>query len=96
MSHNVYIIYSKSIDRFYVGETVDVAGRVGQHNSGFYKYASTKAVHDWELYFEIECADRNQALKLEKFIKQMKSRKFYVKLKEVPGLVQDLKDRFAS
>jgi len=30
--HFVYIIYSKKIDKYYVGETPDVANRLLQHN----------------------------------------------------------------
>jgi len=40
--HYVYIIYSESFDRFYVGETGDVGGRIMQHNTGFYRGSSTK------------------------------------------------------
>jgi len=40
-AHFVYIIYSESFDRFYVGETVNVEERLRQHNTGFYNTSST-------------------------------------------------------
>ena len=78
MAHFVYIIYSKSVDKFYVGETLNVAKRFEQHNSGFYKAAFSKQTTDWKLFWAVECNSRRQALKLEKFIKNMKSRYFKV------------------
>jgi predicted GIY-YIG superfamily endonuclease len=35
MNHFVYIVYSEMTDRFYIEETVDVEGRIAQHNSVF-------------------------------------------------------------
>ncbi|MGV3528893.1 MAG: GIY-YIG nuclease family protein [Flavisolibacter sp.] len=32
-----YILYSQTVDRFYVGSTVDLARRVSEHNSGHSK-----------------------------------------------------------
>lgn len=94
--HYVYIIYSESFDRFYIGETVDVAGRIMQHNTGFYDGSSTKYASDWSLYLSIRCENRIQALKLERFIKQMKSRKFINKLKGDSELVNGLLKRFSE
>ena len=94
MAHFVYIIYSPSTDKFYVGETVNVPARIEEHNSGHYHHASTKFANDWELFLQVECESGTQALKLERFIKRMKSRKFYQKLKKHPGLVNDLFVKF--
>jgi putative endonuclease len=94
--HYVYIIYSKSFDRFYIGETVNVAERIKQHNTGFYEHSSTKFVSDWSLYQSIVCENRAQALNLERFIKRMKSRKFISRLKEEPGLIESLLEKFSE
>ena len=94
MAHFVYILYSLSADRFYVGETVNVSERIKQHNSGFYDGSYSKQAKDWELYFEIECTSRSQALKFEKFIKKMRNRNFYFRLKENPLIVAGLKEKF--
>ena len=96
MPHFVYIIYSENSDRFYVGETLNVQRRIEQHNAGHYNHASTKFANDWKLFLKIECHNRTQALKMERFIKKMKSRKFYFQLKENSTLIKNLFDRFKS
>ncbi|MGQ8337527.1 GIY-YIG nuclease family protein [Sunxiuqinia sp. A32] len=90
MNHFVYIIYSQSVDRFYVGETINVSNRIAKHNSGVYERSSTKIANDWEVFLIIECMSRKQALMLENFIKRMKSRKFYTRLKEDQTMVLSL------
>ncbi|MCK4288571.1 MAG: GIY-YIG nuclease family protein [Bacteroidales bacterium] len=32
----VYIIHPKSIDKFYIGQTLDIKQRISEHNSGTY------------------------------------------------------------
>ncbi|WP_339607915.1 GIY-YIG nuclease family protein, partial [uncultured Roseivirga sp.] len=71
LMHFVYILYTPSKDHYYVGESAFVSGRLDQHNEGLYKGA-TKLASDWELFLEIECSDRSQALKIEHFIKKQK------------------------
>ena len=96
MKHFVYIIYSKSADRYYVGESVNPGQRLVQHNSRHYKHSSTKVDDDWLLFLTIGCTSRAQALKLEKFIKSMRNRSFYHKLKGDPQFVEKLLDRFPN
>ena len=38
---SIYILYSKALDRFYVGTTDDATLRLGQHNDRFYPNAYT-------------------------------------------------------
>ena len=90
MSHYVYIIYSSTRDKYYVGESVNPLERIIQHNSGHYTGSSTEGVSDWSLFFSIKCNSRSQALRLERFIKKMKSRQFYHRLKSEPDLVEGL------
>ena len=96
MTHFVYIIYSQSINRFYIGESMNPDVRLQQHKSHFYKNSSTKIADDWELFLVIECNSKKQAIKLERFIKKMKNRKFYLKLKENPKIVEDLLEKFST
>jgi len=42
----VYILYSASLDKYYVGEAIDIEDRIKQHNSGFYDKAYTKQTSD--------------------------------------------------
>ncbi len=78
--HFVYIIFSKSHDKFYVGESVDAIERTAQHNQGFYKHASTSYTSDWELKLTLTLNTKAAALQIERYIKSMKSKAFIVKL----------------
>ena len=74
MSFYVYIIYSKRLDKYYVGYTEDILVRLTQHNTGISTFTS-KAT-DWELKYKEEFIDRNNAYKRESEIKRKKSRKY--------------------
>jgi len=41
--HFVYVIFSESLNRYYVGHTEDLEHRLEQHNSGLSKYTSRAA-----------------------------------------------------
>jgi len=74
MSYVVYIIYSKKLDKFYVGHTEDVEVRLLQHNSGLSGY--TAKVADWELKYTEYFLTREEARHRELAIKKKKSRKY--------------------
>ena len=95
MPHFVYILFSQSADRFYIGETCDVTERLSQHNSGFYKNSFTKQATDWAVFLTIECQSRRQAIEIESFIKKMRNRNFYFKIKENRDIINDLLQRFS-
>ena len=90
MAHFLYIIYSKSIDKFYVGESTDVDFRLNQHNNHHFKMNFTKAANDWTIKLQFRCDSRNKAIFLESFIKRMKSRKFIEKLINKPEILNDI------
>jgi len=73
----VYILYSKAADKFYVGQTSDVARRLLEHNTPIVNSKFTAKYIPWYLmlYFPIN-HDRRDTIKVEKFIKSQKSRKF--------------------
>ena len=91
--HYCYIIYSPSLDKYYVGETVDLTLRISQHNAATFKGAFTTIASDWELYLEIPCLDINEARKFESFIKRMKSRKFIQLIKNDKSILIDIKKK---
>ncbi|MEM9921334.1 MAG: GIY-YIG nuclease family protein [Bacteroidota bacterium] len=64
----VYIIYSHTIDRFYVGSTQNLDDRMKRHNSGRSKY--TKRGMPWVIITTFELASRPEAVRLEKKIKK--------------------------
>ncbi|MCC1485227.1 GIY-YIG nuclease family protein [Winogradskyella immobilis] len=90
----VYIIYSKTIDSFYIGETIDIESRIKQHNESFYETGYTKQTKDWILYYKIECNSRTQARKIETHIKKMKSKRYIQNLKKYPEIIEKLKNKY--
>ncbi|TCP28537.1 putative endonuclease [Tenacibaculum skagerrakense] len=75
----LYIIYSKTLNKYYVGVTHDLKSRIEKHNQHCYSKAYTKAAFDWEYKLQMEYS-KDEALYLEKFIKKMKSKKFIEKV----------------
>ena len=69
-----YIIYSRSVDKFYVGQSANVELRLEFHNSGESRY--TSKANDWELVHVEEYLTRTEAIKRENEIKRKKSRKY--------------------
>ena len=74
MKFFVYIIYSKSIDKYYIGYTRDLTLRVFRHNDGWSR--STKAGIPWILVYYEEFETKSEAIKRENYIKKMKSREY--------------------
>ncbi|PIY00456.1 hypothetical protein COZ22_00150 [bacterium (Candidatus Howlettbacteria) CG_4_10_14_3_um_filter_37_10] len=49
----IYIIYSKMLDKYYVGYTHDVTVRIDQHNSSNSFFSKTAArAYDWQLKYK--------------------------------------------
>ncbi len=92
--HFVYVLYSEKINRYYIGETHDVQGRLEKHNTGYYDEKWTERGKPWRLAVEIGCGDKKQALSIERHIKQMKSKKYIEDLAAFPEKVEKLKARF--
>ena len=92
MSFCCYIIYSKSLDRYYIGYTSDIRERLILHNSGYFGGRSyTSRSSDWEIYLVIPCYTIEQAIFLETKIKRMKSRRYVENLRKYPELAKKLK-----
>ena len=94
MSFYVYIIYSSVLRRFYTGTTDNVTKRLEEHNSNKYRGSFTSKGIPWELFFQIECKTSEQAYKLEKFIKSMKSTVFIKRLKDEPEFLATIVRKF--
>ena len=79
----VYILYSQSAGKFYVGQTPDVQKRLWEHNNPIVNSKFTAKFIPWEIAVFFPVSDsRTDAMKIEKFIKSQKSRKFILKLIE--------------
>ncbi len=62
----VYVLRSCVNGNFYVGMTIDIPKRIGQHNSGANR--STKAHRPWELFFSEEYQTRIEAREREVYL----------------------------
>ena len=70
----VYILYSKELDRYYIGQTENLDERIFRHTNSGSK--STKAANDWELKHQEAFNTRSEAVRRETEIKKKKSRKY--------------------
>jgi putative endonuclease len=70
----VYVLYSKALNKFYVGYTYDLPRRIHEHNSG--KGNFTSQGKPWELVVEFECNKRSDAIRLELKIKRRGIRRY--------------------
>ena len=89
----VYILYSKKLNRYYIGYTSDFETRLE-----FHKIAETHKftynANDWEIFFKIECESKQQALAIEKHIKQMKSKTYIENLVKYPEITIKLLEKY--
>ena len=88
-----YIIFSKLLNRFYIGATHHgVDERLEKHNVHIYgRDAYTAKATDWELYLFIPTQDFKEAGILERKIKSMKSTVYIRNLRKYPELIEKLK-----
>ena len=72
--YKVYIIYSKVIDQYYIGQTSNLENRLYRHNNSGSK--STKKANDWVLKYSETFETRSEAVKRESEIKSKKRRAY--------------------
>ena len=75
----VYIIYNKSNDKFYIGQTNDIDRRIFEHNNKKTNFTS-KYSGAWDLVYKEFFSDRTEAIKRENFLKRQKNKEFYRKI----------------
>ena len=74
MAYYVYILYSPSINQYYVGHTQNIEDRIYRHKNSGSK--STKKANDWVVKYTEEFQSRQEASLRELAIKNKKSRKY--------------------
>ena len=74
----VYILFSSSIDKYYVGYTNDLERRLTEHNRKKGKY--TDGGIPWRLVYQEEYESKIEAMNREKFIKSQKSRQYILSI----------------
>jgi len=85
----VYVLYSESGSRHYIGQTNDISTRLHRHNSGYEK--STSPYVPWKLLCKIEKQSRSEAMILERKLKNLNTedlRKFIQKYGIKPTAVE--------
>ena len=92
-----YILFSKTLDRFYVGSTIlSPETRLGRHLQKHYgKHKFTAKANDWKLFFSIVCSSEKQARDIEKHIKSMKSKVYIQNLIKYPEITRRLLKKFS-
>jgi putative endonuclease len=94
---HVYILFSPTRNGFYTGATnAEVDARLERHLDEYYGNAYTSGVKDWEVFLCISCSTMHQALKIERHIKNMKSKKYIHNLKAYPEMIERLMEKFAA
>src|SRR5437868_3008333 len=74
MPYFVYILYSPSLDQYYVGQTANLDDRLFRHGNSGSK--STKKANDWVLKYTEQFQSRSEAVMRESIIKRKKSKKY--------------------
>ena len=72
--YTLYILYSESFDRFYVGYTNDFERRLSEHNRKKGKF--TDSGIPWKLVYSETFTSKKDAMAREKYIKTRKSKAF--------------------
>ena len=92
----VYILHSKSLDRFYTGLTaLALEERLQNHISKKYSNLNfTQKADDWELFSFIPCESLSQARLIELHIKKMKSKIYIHNLKKYPEIAENLLSKY--
>ena len=70
----IYILFSPTLNKHYIGYTGDLAKRLEDHNSGISTF--TSKADDWELKYSEQFPTRELAMKREKEIKKKKSKSY--------------------
>ena len=87
---SVYILYSKTLDRFYIGSCNEFSIRLQQHLNKNYVDSFTAKANDWVVFYVVENLSYQQARLIEAYIKKMKSKVYIRNLKEYPEIMAKL------
>jgi putative endonuclease len=68
-----YILYSAKLDKYYIGSTGDLEGRLQRHNTSNHGFTSTGK--PWEIKYFETFESKTEAMKRELLLKSWKNRK---------------------
>lgn len=75
MAHFVYILYSEQFDKYYIGQTDSLELRLERHNAFETTNSYTSKYRPWILKNSFEVKTRGEAIKIERKLKALKSKK---------------------
>jgi len=76
-----YILYSEKLDKYYIGSTGDLVGRLQRHNTSNHGFTSTGK--PWEIKSFETFETKAEALKRESQLKSYKSRDYLEELIQI-------------
>ena len=91
------MLFSQSINKFYIGSTISFQKRISEHNTA--AFGSTKftaSTSDWEEFILISCESIEQARRIENHIKRMKSSVYIRNLKIFTEMIVKLKSKYLT
>ena len=94
MPFTLYILHSLKLNKYYIGQTINLTERIDLHKTQYFKNSFTAKAVDWTLIFTLECESRDEALFIEKYIKRMKSRRYIENLLKKSGASQKLIEKY--
>ena len=76
----IYILYSISADKYYIGYSSDPFRRLQEHNTKSFKTFTSK-YRPWQMASVFQCSEiESETMIIERFIKKQKSRKLLEQL----------------
>jgi len=75
-----YILYSVKLDKYYIGSTSNIQGRLQRHNTSNIGFTSTGK--PWEIKYFESFEEKSEAIKREHQLKSFKSRNLLETLTE--------------
>jgi putative endonuclease len=85
MDYCCYILYSETLQKFYIGETKNLEERLDFHKKALPHKFTAKA-KDWEIYLVLLADNKEHAVNMERHIKKMKSSIYIRNLKSYPEM----------
>ncbi len=75
----VYVLFNKSKNKIYIGQTSNLEKRLKEHNLKKGNHFTTKLDGEWKLIYKEEVRSRKEALLREKQLKSYQGREFVKK-----------------
>ena len=96
MHYFVYILYSAKLDRYYIGRSTDPEKRLEFHNNPIEARKFTARGIPWKMMFSYQCESFEESVKLERYLKKLKSRQALQMLIENPSKIHEIIEEIRS